>query len=217
MLLTLFYRLFKESSMAFNVILWLGILYMNFSYPLTKLTSSPGPSIHPLKSFSPRHFPPRDSLQHNLRLELIGKVPKFLIMPTIPVGFSLGAATNPPPIWFRSVSLPSIAKQSFKYAKLVERIESYIPPHHTGHKVGDMSGTKYTIQSVGVIWQRVKPIMGGSNNTPLTGLYDSCVLEHLELVEQRGWRDCLLWFITRISRLKTGFFSWNTKVFGGPI
>jgi hypothetical protein len=46
-------------------------------------------------------------------------------MPTILVGFSLGAATNPPAMWFRSVSLPSIAKGSFKYAKLVERIERY--------------------------------------------------------------------------------------------
>jgi hypothetical protein len=54
-----------------------------------------------------------------------------------------------------------------------------------------MSRTKYTIQSVSVIWQGVKPIMGESNNTPLTGLYDSCVLEHLELVGQRGWRDYL--------------------------
>ena len=59
--------------------------------------------------------------------------------------------------------------------------------------------------------------MGESNNTPLTGLYDSCVLEHLELVGQRGWRDYLLWFIKRISRLKAGFFSWNTKVLGGKI
>jgi hypothetical protein len=122
-------------------------------------------------------------------------------MPTILVGFTLGTATNPPTMWFRSVSLPSIAKGSFKYAKLVERIERYIPQHHTGHEVGNMSSTKYTIQSVSVIWQGVKPIMGESNNTPLTGLYDSCVLEHLELVEQRGWRDYL--FVVYQEKLKT--------------
>jgi hypothetical protein len=122
-------------------------------------------------------------------------------MPTILVGFFLGAATNPPTMWFRSVSLPSIAKQSFKYTKLVERIEIYIPAHHTGHEVGDMAGTKYRIQSVSVIWRGVKPIMGVSNNTPLTGLYDSCILEHLELVEQRGWRDYL--FVVYQENLKT--------------
>jgi hypothetical protein len=52
----------------------------------------------------------RDPLQNNPRLAPIVKVPKFLIMPTILVGFSPGAATNPPTMWSGSVPLPSIAK-----------------------------------------------------------------------------------------------------------
>ncbi len=179
--------------MVGNFVYELQLSLTNWLLPLTQ---------HPTLSKASRLviFHTRDSLQHNPRCEQVGKSPN-LIMPTILVGFSLGGAKNPPTMWFRSVSLPSIAKGSFKYAKLDERIERYIPPHHTGHEVSDMSSTKYTIQSVSVILQGIKHIMGESNNTPLTCLYDSCVLEHLELVEQRAEEITL--FVVYQEKLKT--------------
>jgi hypothetical protein len=98
-------------------------------------------------------------------------------------------------MWFRSVSLPSDFKHSCNHAKLVECIEPYIPAHYTGSRVDRSSDLRFSIQSTSIIWQEVKPIVVGAvgaiANTPLTGLYDECVLENLDLMHQRGWKDYL--------------------------
>jgi hypothetical protein len=124
---------------------------------------------------------------------LTAEVPIYLIMPYVLVGFSSGAAgTDPPTMWFRSVSLPSDFKRACNHAKLAEFIGPYISAHHTGSRLGDLSGLRFSVQSISISWQEVKPlVVGAIANTPLTGLYDECVIENLELMEQRGWKDYL--------------------------